>query len=95
MAESKISVEAEIVEKELRRAEPRKTEIGKSEMRRQKSATKMDNWEMKRSVNLGIKTLMRSLREDNSWQAVQAKRRFEKEDMLNNNPSFDPIFMKV
>jgi len=48
-----------------------------------------------RRMNVGLRQLIRALSEDESWQAVQAKRRWEKQDMINNNPGFDPIFMKV
>ena len=34
-------------------------------------------------------------RDDPNWQTKQARRKFEKEDLINKNPSFDPIFMKV
>jgi len=48
-----------------------------------------------RSVNIGIKAVVASLSEDSNWKVVQAKRRRDKEDLYRNNPSFDPIFMKV
>ena len=33
--------------------------------------------------------------EDNNWIVAQAKRKREKDDIFVQNPSFDPIFMKV
>jgi len=56
---------------------------------------KKDNLERKRTTNFGLRGIMRALSEDDSWQAKQAKRKREKEDNVNNNPSFDPIFMKI
>jgi len=54
-----------------------------------------DNADRKRLNSFGVKNLMRMLSEDDTWQAKQAKRKREKEDIVNNNPSFDPIFMKI
>jgi hypothetical protein len=38
---------------------------------------------------------VRVLTTPDSWQTVQAKRRREKEDIMNKHPGFDPCFMKV
>jgi len=48
-----------------------------------------------RSINDGVYKILQFLREDPSWQSRQARRKFEKEDIINKNPGFDPIFMKV
>lgn len=51
--------------------------------------------EIKRSMNVGMYKILQFLRDDASWQTKQARRKFEKEDIINKNPGFDPIFMKV
>jgi len=51
--------------------------------------------QLSRSLHSGLRQLIRTISEDETWQQAQAKRRWEKHDMINNNPGFDPIFMKV
>jgi len=54
-----------------------------------------DRQKVSRSLYTGLRQLARAISEDESWQEAQAKRRWEKQDIINNNPGFDPIFMKV
>ena len=42
-----------------------------------------------------LKSLVRSLQAPDHWTVVQAKRRREKDDIMAQNPAFDPCFMKV
>jgi len=93
MVETKISLEAgggnNIVQMD------REKSFNKKISEKISAREKKDNLERKRTTNFGLRGIMRALSEDDSWQAKQAKRKREKEDHVNNNPSFDPIFMKI
>jgi len=50
----------------------------------------------RKSVQKAVSSFLRSISaEDEGWVVKQAKRKRQKEDIYNNNPSFDPIFMKI
>jgi len=59
------------------------------------AAGKTGQIDLARSIDIGMYQIIKFLRDDPNWQTKQARRKFEKEDILNKNPSFDPIFMKV
>ena len=44
---------------------------------------------------MAVRTLLKSLSQDENWMVTQAKRKREKEDVFKQNPSMDPVFMKV
>ena len=48
-----------------------------------------------RSLVLEVKAAVKWLQAPDPWWVVQAKRKREKEDIIIQNPSFDPCFMKV
>jgi hypothetical protein len=53
-------------------------------------------WEIHRkSVQSAVRTLLRSLSQDETWMVTQARRKREKEDVFKQNPGMDPVFMKV
>jgi hypothetical protein len=51
--------------------------------------------DLARSINFGIYKILKIVRDDPNWQTRQARRKFDKEDILYKNPGFDPIFMKI
>jgi len=57
---------------------------------------KKGEWDIHRkSVQMAVRTLLKSLSQDENWMVTQAKRKREKEDVFKQNPSMDPVFMKV
>ena len=48
-----------------------------------------------RSLDRLVHLVWRELREDDNWKTVAAKRRREKDDIYQQHPNLDPIFMKV
>ena len=48
-----------------------------------------------RSVQSAVRSLLKSMNQEETWMMTQARRKREKEDMLNKNPGMDPVFMKV
>jgi len=48
-----------------------------------------------RSLSKELKSFVKSLQTQESWMIVQARRKREREDLMSQNPGFDPCFMKV
>jgi len=48
-----------------------------------------------KSLSKELKSFVKSLQTQESWMIVQARRKREREDLMSQNPGFDPCFMKV
>jgi len=53
-------------------------------------------WDLSgKSLTKELKSFVKSLQTQDTWMIVQARRKREKEDLMSQNPGFDPCFMKV
>jgi len=48
-----------------------------------------------KSLSKELKSFVKSLQTQETWMIVQARRKREREDLMSQNPGFDPCFMKV
>jgi len=54
------------------------------------------DWEIHRKcVQSAVRTMLRSISQEDPWMVTQAKRKREKDDVFKQNPGMDPVFMKV
>jgi len=100
IAETKVSIETAMADRDMSGRDggssPGRQPAGAKQISAAAAGReKKESAERKRLTSFTLRSLIRALSEDDSWQTKQAKRKWEKEDIVNNNPSFDPIFMKV